>query len=392
MALPNVNITLGNGNMGRSAATTDGVAGLLLTGTAVAGKLELSKHYQLSSTRDLETLGVTKENNPLVEKEVKAFYAQAGDGAELHLLVVSSVSTLTAMCAAEADSPLSILVNAAGGRIRLIGVNRIAPSEYTPALTQGIDEDAITAASAAQLCLESLASQIKPARLMMPAPAWTGSTEKLFKPAESTSNRVMFILASDDAETFSAAVGQFLGRAAGNDPQVSIARVKDGSIAAKGYFTNGKSYLEMAGIADSLHDAGYVFYRSIPTKNGCYPNDDCMAAPATDDYRYLSDGRIIDKAFTITYSTYIEEIMEKVVVDAKGKLPEGLCRSFQSMLENAVASLMTGQISNFEVFINPDQNILSTGRLDVVARITPMGTLRQIDVNLSFTNPAIANA
>ncbi len=44
MALPNVIIALGNGNMGRSAATADGVAGLLLTGSAVSEKLELGKH------------------------------------------------------------------------------------------------------------------------------------------------------------------------------------------------------------------------------------------------------------------------------------------------------------------------------------------------------------
>ena len=43
MARPNVNISLGNGNMGRSAATADGVAGMVLTGVAVAGKLELNK-------------------------------------------------------------------------------------------------------------------------------------------------------------------------------------------------------------------------------------------------------------------------------------------------------------------------------------------------------------
>lgn len=64
--------------MGRSAATADGVAGMVLTGVAVAGKLELNKHYQLSGTADLVTLGVTADNNPLVYKEVTAFYEQAG--------------------------------------------------------------------------------------------------------------------------------------------------------------------------------------------------------------------------------------------------------------------------------------------------------------------------
>ena len=63
MGLPKVNIKLGNGNLGQSSATDDGVAGLILTGKAVEGQLELNKSYQLSSTRDLATLGITEENN-----------------------------------------------------------------------------------------------------------------------------------------------------------------------------------------------------------------------------------------------------------------------------------------------------------------------------------------
>ena len=64
MALPGVTIELMSGGLGRVSATDDGVAGLLLTGTAVGSTLELNKHYQLSTTRDLDTLGVTAENNP----------------------------------------------------------------------------------------------------------------------------------------------------------------------------------------------------------------------------------------------------------------------------------------------------------------------------------------
>ena len=53
MGRPNVKITLSNGNLGRSAVSDDGVAGLVLTGVAVEGGLVLNKHYQLSGTADL---------------------------------------------------------------------------------------------------------------------------------------------------------------------------------------------------------------------------------------------------------------------------------------------------------------------------------------------------
>lgn len=70
MALPNVNITLGNGNIGSVTLSDDGIAGLIVTGAAVSTTLELEKAYVLSSTADLKKLGITEENNPLAYKEI----------------------------------------------------------------------------------------------------------------------------------------------------------------------------------------------------------------------------------------------------------------------------------------------------------------------------------
>lgn len=187
MARPNVNITLGNGNLGRSAATDDGVAALLLTGAAVSGKLELNKHYQLSGMADLVALGATADNNSLVYKEVTAFYEQTGDGAELHLLVVAEATTLTQMCDSAADSPLRKLIDASGGRVRLVGVNKIPPTEYEADTTQGIDKDAITAAEKAQAVIESYAAgKVNPSgcscRPRLSTPRWTACSNRVNPP------------------------------------------------------------------------------------------------------------------------------------------------------------------------------------------------------------------
>lgn len=391
MPLPNVNIKLGNGNLGQTSATDDGISGLILTGKAVEGKLELNKHYQLSSTRDLKVLGITEETNPFAVKEIKAFYAQAGEGAELHLLIVSEATTLTAMCDPADGSPLRRLIDAAAGRIRLVGINKLPPAEYEADTTQGIDADAITAAANAQKIAESYANQIRPFRLLLPAPAWTGSTDSLFKPTESSYNRVAFILASDGAitGTYTAAVGMILGRAAAMEPQQSIGRVKSGSLAADGCFTSGDNYLEKSGMAESLNDAGYIIFINYTAKNGCYLNGDQMAAPLSDDYGQLHLGRIIDKAMIIAYTTYISEILENIAVDEKGSLSTGACKNFEGMIENAIAGNMGNQISSFTAYVNPAQNVLSTGKLEIDCKLVPLGVLREIQVNLSFENPAV---
>ncbi len=391
MGLPKVNIKLGNGNLGQSSATDDGVAGLILTGKAVEGQLELNKSYQLSSTRDLATLGITEENNPLAFKEIRAFYAQTGESAELHFLMVSEATMLTAMCDPADGSPLRKLIDSAAGRIRLVGVNKLPSEEYEADLAQGIDGDAISAAEKAQQTADDYAGQIRPFRLLLPAPAWNGSTENLYKPSESSYNRIAFVLASDGAigEAYPAAIGMILRRAAAMEPQQSIGRVKSGAIASTGYFTSGNSYLEKSGMVESLNDAGYILFIGLTAKNGCYLNGAPMAAPASDDYNQLHLGRVIDKAMIIAYTTYISEILENIAVDEDGSLPSGACKSFEGMIENAVNSEMGSQISSFSAYVNPNQNILSTGKLEIDCKLVPMGVLREITVNLSFDNPAL---
>lgn len=388
MARPNINITLGNGNLGRSAATDDGVAALVVNGKAVSEKLELNKHYQLSGTADLTKLGITAENNPLAYKEITAFYEQSGEGSELHLLVVSEATTLTQMCDSADGSLLRKAIDAAGGRVRIVGVNRTPPAEYEADVTQGIDKDAIDAAAKAQAVAESYASgKVAPFRLLMPAPAFDADSEALFKPREASYNAVAFVLASDDAANHTAAIGRILGRAAALAVHQSLGRVRDGAIATDMYLTDGQSYAEAAGLADTLHDAGYIIPIGYPRKNGAYLNGDPTAAPVTDDYAQLRYGRVIDKARIIVYDTLIDEILDNVESDESGNLSAGQCVSYAGMIENAVLTQMSDEITAFTCTVPQDQDILSSETIRVVCQIQPKGVVETFEVTLEFTNP-----
>lgn len=277
MALPNVTINLENGNLGRIAQSDDGVAGLILTGAAVSDKLALNEVYLINSSRDIARLGITAENNPLAHKELTAFYTETGDGAELYLLVVSEATLLSQMCSIEEGSPLKKLITYAKGRIRLVGINRLPPDEYSADTTDtGIDKDAVTAATAAQSVGESFARKVMPFRCLIPAAGWDGKTDKLYKPREGSTNRVGFVMACDDQANKTAAIGQMLGRAARISVNQSLARVKSGAITAEGWLTNGRTPEECDAMLDLLDEAGYIIYRSFSKKNGYYPNDDHM--------------------------------------------------------------------------------------------------------------------
>lgn len=392
--LPNVSITLGNGNLGISNLSDDGVAGLILTGTAVSGKLELNKPYVLGSVSDLKKLGIETATNPLAYKDITAFYTAAGEGAELHLLVVSEATTLTQICSTEADSPLKKLINAAAGRIRLVGVNRNPPADYTPTTEKCMDSDVITAVAAAHAVGESFLGSVAPFRVMLPAIAWDGLTDGIYQPREGSYNRVCVVLSSDgklgESKLYCAAIGQVLGRAAKIAVNRNIGRVSDGAIAANGYLTDGKTPEEHFAEFNLLDDAGFIFYRTFVGKNGYYLNGDATATATSDDYCYLSNGRVIDKAVVITYQTYIDDILDDIEVDEdKGTMTTPLCKAFEASIIRAVTTRMAGEISGFSAYINPAQNILSSGKMDVVCDIVPKGTLRHISVNLSLKNPTV---
>lgn len=392
MARPDVKIVLGNGRLGRTAATDDGVAGLILTGKAVDDKLVLGTHYVLSSTRDLVTLGITEENNPLAYKDITAFYTQAGDGAELHLMVVAEATTLAQMAAVDDGSPMRKLLAAAGGRIRLLGFNRLLPAEYVSfslsTSENAIDQDVVEALAAAQSVAESYAERIQPVRGFLPAIGYDYQSDVPYKPREASYNRFALVLASDDLAGNTAAIGRVLGRAAAVEPQISIARVRDGAIDTAGYLMGGKTVDEMDAKLDALHDAGYIIYRTYPTLEGVYLNDDPTAAPLSDDYANLNLGRVVDKAIVTAYNTYLTEIMDNVEVDAStGKIAAEKAVYYQSLIERAIAQQMSDAISGFSAYVDPDQNVLGTSCLEVSLEIVPQGTLRKIVVNISFSNP-----
>lgn len=393
MSLPNVSIVIGNGNMGAVALSDDGISGLILTGTAVAEKLELNKVYVLGGMTDLKKHGIEEATNPLLFKELTAYYNAAGDGAELHLLVVGESTTLTQICAAAEDAPLKKLINSAAGRIRLVGINRNTAADYEPSAEQGLDADVISAIAAAQTVADGFLSKIAPFRVLLPAMGWSGETADLYQPREGSANRVSVVMASDGkfgaSKLYSAAIGQVLGRAAKIQVHQNIGRVRDGAIATAGYLTDGKTPQDHFSQLNLLDDAGYIFYRTFVGKNGYYLNGDATAAPLTDDYCFLSSGRVIDKAMIIAYNTYIDEILDNIEVDpADGTIPTAICKSYEAMIIRAVNTSMNGEISSFTAYINPAQNVLTNGKMEIICKIVPLATLREITVNLSLENPA----
>lgn len=393
--LPRVKIFFENGNLGLVPPSADGLLGILCTGATVAATFVLATPYQLFKFADLTPLGVTEANNPSVYKLIKEFYAEAGDGTEVWLMAFADTVKHSDMVDISTENYGKKLVNAANGRLRGLIVSRTPAVGYVPTITNGLDADIALARTNAQAFAVSYTdNQFAPLFVIIEGYAYSGTPANLTDLTAGTStNRVGIFIGDTVVSSPKAAMGVLAGRIAKSPVQRNIARVRDGALAAPETFI-GALATDLVNVT-AIHDKGYITFRTFVNQSGYYFNDDFMAALATDDYSHLTARRTIDKAYRIAYTTLLQWLLDEVQVNAEGTLPNGVIKSWQAEVENAIAAQMTangelsGDVTNgdkgVECFIDAAQDIVSTSKLIVRIRVRPFGYPRLIDVYLGFT-------
>lgn len=387
MALPYVKVALTNGQLGSTEAGDDGVSVLVLSGTAIADKLALNSPVSLFGTADLATYGITADNNLLAYDEICAFYAKSGEGAELWLSLFSNATSLATLCnKATANNVIKKALDAAGGRARLLGINKDLTAGYVPVVTGGIDKDVLDAVVLLQELLNDYWSVYKPARAWLPGLCWTGSLVGLTDLTTLSQNRVSIELGADKLYNGKgkAAIGRKIGQYAAISVNRSAGRVKNGLACLDAWFTDGSTAESKEGMWDTLHSYGYNFLRKYVGKSGFYFSFDHTCSPISDDYHITPYGRVIDKAAVIAYTTYINELLDDLEVDKDGKLTAALAKYFEQQIDNAVNTNMAGEISSFESKFDRTINFLTTGKSKIKALIKPKGLNKAIEVELGF--------
>lgn len=396
MALPNVSIQIQNGGLPGVIPTDDALMGMILQGPAPSG-LQLLTPKLISTLEEAEAVGITSaydtDNTVDAWRNIKQFYDEAGNGAQIWIMFIAQAVDLeTMMDKTEADYAVKLL-DAAGGKIRVLGAVRNPAGGYTPDVTANhIDIDVVAALTTAQALAEEYAAAYKPLRVVLPAYAYDGNNGSLVDLKTQDKNRVAVLL-GDTESGAGAAVGLLLGRLAAIPVQRNVGRVKSGSLPITEVYFGSSAFASVSSTVASIHDKGFITFRQYVGKAGYYFTDDPTATAATDDYRTLSNGRVIDKAIVIAYATFVNEILDEVLIDPNtGRIERAKAKYYQAIIENAVNVAMTaeGEISGFRAIVDPAQDVLTTGQICVEARIVPVGYAKEIIVKLGFENPATA--
>lgn len=396
MPLPYVRINFANGAIGGSAAMDDGCTGLICNAVAVSGKFALGTDYLITSLKELEALGINSAStgaNATVYKCVKEFYEEAPKGTKLYIRGAASSVTVDQLVDKTMAHAQSLLEYAAGD-IRTLMVKVADASGYTPTVTHAIDAKVETAITKAQALAEGAAEDLKaPILVLLEGRHYSGVPSNLPDLTQLTDNRVAVVIGDTVTGSKGAAVGLLAGRIARIPVQRSIARVKDGAMKSTEMFIG--SVVAESGSPETIHGKGFICPRTFVGKGGYYWSDDSIATGPTDDYCLIPRRRTIDKAYRIAYLAMLEQVSDEIALTADGKIAPAVCKNMETVMESAIINQMTsvGNLGNDPqdpndtgviAYVNPEQNIVATSRLNASLRVRPYGYSKYIEVDLGF--------
>ena len=325
--LPGIRIIYANGALGQVAAMADGCLGIVALGAKeVTGedKFKLGKAYTLRKLADLESLGVTSDNNPNLYRNIKEFYAEAGDGTELWLMGFAESETFANAFDKDNATGAKALLKASNGKIRgLIGFKTPAGA-YELTTTEGLDADVFTALPKAQQLGDWATDTLRaPILSLIEGYGYAGSPSTLKDLTETEYNRVGVVIGDTTASSKNAAMGVVAGRIAASAVQRKISRVRDGALQPLVLYV-GDDPAELADL-ETINDKGYITFRTFVGKAGYFITDDNLATTPEDDYRSLTNRRVIDKAYRIAYARLIEWLNDEVPISKSGTLVPAWC-------------------------------------------------------------------
>jgi len=382
MNLPKVTVIYSNGNLLQDIEALDGIGGLIGTGVT-SGLIGVPKVvYNLA---DAISKGYSETAEPTAYRHIKEFYQEVGGNQELYIMLVADTMTMAQMLDDTNASGAKKLLTAGDGKIRLLASFRKPGSGYD-AGDDFIDEDVADALLTSKtFCLQRLA-ELSPIRVLIEGRVANPSASNTLDPNESSNGYVGVVLGGSLSDG-SASVGTVLGRAVKYGAEIKLGKVSNGPLALTTCYIGNKEIKDVVNL-DTLHGAGFISFMQHPRKAGFYIGIDRMAS--TDDYRLLAYGRVVDKAAIIAAAVYIEELEGEIDVQADGKIDTLALTALETRIRQQINVAMGSQISGLDVYINPSQDIINTGKLTIKLRIRPKGYTSFIDVDLGLTAP-VAN-
>lgn len=400
MALPNVDINFVNSGSG-SEPLVDGLFGVIAQAEATPQLLH-NTSVTISKFADLATFGIVDSiaNHDLF-KFLEEFYSVAPEGTKLILMIIPRDEQMSDQFISAVGAPLaSKLMQESGDNIR--GVFCVYNPETPNLIVDGIDSDCWELRSNANnWAINYTENQKSPVWVISQAYNYQGIVSALLNLTLASTNRFGLVLGDREKRTGTTSqYGSSLGLVAGKLASISVqrnpGRRRDGAITLdKMYIVD--TPIDQADVA-AIHDKGYITFRTFPKKTGAFISDCPLATSVSDDYRYLTTRRVVDKAAIIAYDELAEEILEDIVVTNSGTIDPIYAKQIEGRISNQIRLQMTlnGELSSdntnpndkgCEVLIDLTHPFASTSTLKFSTfKVRPKGYVRFVDVPIGVVD------
>lgn len=384
-----VTITVQSGGLGRRDAVSDAVSGLVAVGVAQTLGVQLDTPYQLTGISDAEALGIDasydSDNSVYVYEHIKEYFRINPNGT-LWLLICAQTVSLVDMVN-QTSGPAKTLISAAGGDIKRLGVVYNNP---TPPTTFDMS---LAVPAAQNLCSDQFQKH-NPIVVLIAGGGFDHSSVDDLTLLSSPNVAVVVGGHSGINDTEYTMLGTALGVRSLARVNQNIGWVTKFNIAGDGLLTptiSGDNYSTLTdAVKEEMNTKGYIFPITHIGRSGVYFNDDHTCVDTTNDQAYLENVETINKAARLTREALLPFLNSPINIDPdSGKLSPEVVKSFESAVRKLIDEQMqrNSEVSSFNVYVDENQNILSTSELKIDLTIVPTGTARKINVSLGFSNP-----
>lgn len=384
--LPRINIEFLSGQLGTVGNSPDGLVALVVGATAVGSTFELGKSYELRGYEDLIDLGVTSNNNALLTKHVKDFFRQATPGTKVIICGVGASKKMSDLCEFN-NGEVRSLIDRHAGALRAVFISSAAGDAEQA--TEGLSPDVFATLPLAQkLATYSTTDMYAPIVVFVDGRGYTG---KSLRDLSAHSYNRVAVLVGDTGAGKGSCLGLLAGRMASVSAHRNVGRVRDGALKVDRCYLGTMPVEEKQRDVIELHDKRYISMRRYVGREGYYFTDDNLACDSKDDYAQLANRRVVDKAYRIAYDNLLERLLDEVELNEDGTMQASMLKAWEQAVESAINRSMTasGELPSEDgegcaCYIDPTQNVLSTGRINIMLKVRPFGYARSINVQLGF--------
>ncbi|WP_052732688.1 DUF2586 family protein [Hymenobacter terrenus] len=364
MSLFDVTFLQTDGGLGRVLAGDDAISAIVYQGEPTALLQNGAVIFSSADADNLNITSATADTAPL-RFAIDRFFEQVS--APLYLAIVTQES--------DAAAALETIQNAADGAVRQV--------LYVGGTFSVANVNTLQAAAASQYALHRGLSVIY-------APDSLGTFMLATLPTLVTGSAqyVSVVLGTDYLSSQSQG-GATLGTIAKSKVSDCIGWVRQYNVSGTFFdrlgFVGGEDYknVTMAQLK-AIKDKGYIFLRKYTGFSGSFHSDSQTATLGSSDYATIENVRTMDKAQRLVRAALVPELGSPLRLKG-GKLSEQTLAKFELLVTNPLTAMVDAQeLSEFSVFINPAQNVLSTSTLEIQLGLTPLSVARQITVPIGF--------